>query len=256
MYNHKLTEGSSTKKEGHLFSQITLPGPEQMALDVILLEKSLKNPKLSIALRFYTWKGPWLSIGKNQTKLPKKWLELARIGKLQIVRRPSGGRAVLHDSGLTYALIWSSPPKKKRESYFQANQWLIKGFSDLGLPLKFGNQSANSIAMDCFQTATKADLVDLDGNKRVGSAQLWRHGHLLQHGEILINPTQKLWLEVFDTPPPKAIPLEISKEKLATSLKRALKSYWSELNWQSQEFSQKELLEITKNNPNYSIDLT
>ena len=85
---------------------LKLKGPEQMAIDLFLLEKSFMKQNFHMALRFYTWDGDWLSIGKNQRRLPEIWLQLVKNEKLRIVRRPSGGKAVLHSQGLTYALIW------------------------------------------------------------------------------------------------------------------------------------------------------
>ena len=55
---------------------LELSGPEQMAIDLFLLEKSLAEKNFNMAVRFYTWDGDWLSIGKNQKELPKKWIEL------------------------------------------------------------------------------------------------------------------------------------------------------------------------------------
>ena len=64
----------------------------------------------------------------------------------------------------------------------------------------------------CFATATAADLVSARGAKRIGSAQLWRSGCLLQHGSILLNPPSELWELVFGAPPPRlpSLPLEAS----------------------------------------------
>ena len=92
-----------------------LSGPEQMAIDLFLLERSFSENNFNMAIRFYTWNGDWLSIGRNQKELPRKWIELVKNGELKIVRRPSGGKAVLHSRGLTYALVWKYPPKNKKE---------------------------------------------------------------------------------------------------------------------------------------------
>ena len=110
-----------------LIEPLCLSGPEQMALDVMLLDKSIKARSLSPLLRFYTWKGSWLSIGKNQSKIPYRWLKLIEKGKVQIVRRPTGGSAVLHSGGLTYSFIWPSAPRQRRAAYAKASEWLIKG---------------------------------------------------------------------------------------------------------------------------------
>ena len=68
---------------------LELSGPDQMAIDFFLLEKSFADHNFNMAIRFYTWDGDWLSIGKHQKDLPKTWLELLKNEQLKIVRRPS-----------------------------------------------------------------------------------------------------------------------------------------------------------------------
>ena len=205
---------------------LELSGPEQMAIDLFLLEKSFEDHNFNMAIRFYTWDGDWLSIGRNQKKLPKTWIELLNNEQLKIVRRPSGGNAVLHSRGLTYALIWKNPPRNKKESYFKTTQWLKDGLEKAGLDLFFGNQPVNISNTNCFSTSTLADLVDKDKNKHIGSAQYWKKGHLLQHGEILMEPSKQLWKKVFNTDPPK-IKNEIKeKAKVINLLKESLIKVW------------------------------
>ena len=205
---------------------LKLPGPEQMAIDLFLLEKSFIDKNFHMALRFYSWDGDWLSIGKNQTKLPPTWLELLKNKKLKIIRRPSGGNAVLHSRGLTYALVWRNPPKNKKKSYFKTAQWLKDGFKKAGVDLFLGNQPVNISNNNCFSTSTFADLVDKENNKHIGSAQYWKKGHLLQHGEILIEPSKDLWKKVFNTDPP-IIKKELREtDKIIFFLKESLINQW------------------------------
>jgi len=154
---------SSMPATGRLLPTQQADGHTQMALDAWLLKRS-NGP----ALRFYRWDGPWLSLGRHQRHWPEHWNDLARRGRISLVRRPSGGRAVLHAGGLTYALVWPDAPRQRQEAYRQACQWLINGFEDLGLPLRFGADPAGAEANNCFATATVADLVDPCGVKRVG----------------------------------------------------------------------------------------
>ena len=99
-----------------------------MAIDLMLFEDLISNSKFSMAFRFYRWQGAWLSVGKNQSHLPLRWVNLVNKGALRIVRRPSGGKAVLHSGGLTYALVLPSPPRGKLQAYYHACNWLVKGF--------------------------------------------------------------------------------------------------------------------------------
>ena len=210
---------------------LKLPGPEQMAIDLFLLEKSFIDKNFHMALRFYSWDGDWLSIGKNQTKLPPIWLELLKNKKLKIIRRPSGGNAVLHSRGLTYALVWRNPPKNKKKSYLKTAQWLKDGFKKAGVDLFLGNQPVNISNSNCFSTSTFADLVDKENNKHIGSAQYWKKGHLLQHGEILIEPSKQLWKKVFNTDPPKIKKELKEKDKIIYFLKESFIKTWPNFQW-------------------------
>ncbi len=239
---------------GRLIPPLSLSGPEQMALDEVLLGQSEANTKPPPTLRFYSWNGPWLSLGRHQRNWPERWNALAKRGDLQLVRRPSGGSAVLHQGGLTYALIWPSPPRQRQQAYKQACQWLISSFKELGLPLQFGHHPVRSPSeSNCFACATAADLVDNQGHKRIGSAQLWRQGHLLQHGEIILNPPQRLWWEVFESEPPARAPASIPREGLSNLLQTALHSCWPEVSWQASQITNNEWSAVANKAPNYEV---
>ncbi len=245
---------SETLKEGRIIPPLELSGPKQMAIDVMLLENSIKDSDIHPSFRVYTWKGNWISLGKNQEYMPKRWKSLANKGLIKFVKRPSGGNAVLHSGGITYALVLPSPPRKKREAYLKASQFLIKSFMKLGITLKFGSQPPNQLKSNCFATSTNADLIDKNGNKVIGSSQLWRKGHLLQHGEILINPPQELWMNLFGEKPPKNNFGNISNKALIEVLHQSLFSCWPEVKWKEQGLRKKELGEITIEAPKYLFD--
>ncbi len=237
-------------EQGLYIKPIELNGPEQMATDLFLLEKSFTKNDFSMAIRFYTWDGNWISIGRNQTFIPEKWIKLSETMKIRIVRRVSGGQAVLHNGGLTYALIWKNPPKNKRQSYLIATKWLIDGFRRAGIDLFHGQQSVSIQNSNCFSTSTIADLVDKTGTKYIGSAQFWKKGHLLQHGEILIEPSESLWQDIFNTNPPVIKTSTIKKDIILKFLKESIISSWDELNWKNYNFKNQEIekiKEIAKN---------
>ncbi len=194
---------------------VCLGGAWQMAIDAWLLEQA--QP----ALRLYRWQRPCLSLGRHQRRLPPHWLELAAGGAIELVRRPSGGAAVLHGGDLAYALVWPQPPANRRQAYRQACRWLQDAFAALGQPLRFGERPASLAAASCFATATAADLVDDQGRKRIGSAQVWRSGCLLQHGSIQLAPDVGLWRQLFDTPPPALPPLPGGESALEAALMEA-----------------------------------
>ena len=191
-----------------------------MSIDIDLLNKTISNNNILFTLRFYLWKGNWISIGFHQKNYPEQWNTLKEKGLINIVRRPSGGGAVLHSGGITYSLTFNKPEYKKF-SYQFVNSWLIKSFSFLGLNLKNGSVKKGTIMENCFGTDYVSDLLDEDGNKRVGSAQYWKKGSFLQHGEIQLNPPLELWLRIFGEEPPQPLNLNLSKKKIIKHLRNS-----------------------------------
>ena len=180
---------------------LVLQGSWQMTLDHWLL-KAVDAGALGPVLRFYHWPWPCLSLGRHQRSIPARWDALARQGHLELVRRPSGGSAVLHGSGLTYALVLPVTMVSGRtgvERYRFCCHWLQQVFARLGHPLMFGQAAAGLTGRHCFDRATAADLVGLkDGHKRIGSAQRRSRRALLQHGEMVLrSPPPELWRQVF-----------------------------------------------------------
>ncbi|WP_069790825.1 lipoyl protein ligase domain-containing protein [Cyanobacterium sp. IPPAS B-1200] len=186
---------------------LNLSGKEQMAIDKWLLTQHQKynHPP---TLRFYTWNQPTISLGFSQKKkYPPHWNNLQWHGKsIDIVQRPSGGRGVLHQGDLTYAVISSQFEGNLDEVYRQISQFLIMGWQKLGVNLSFGAPHRQYLkSSNCFALSTNADLIDSQGNKFIGSAQLKKGKFSLQHGSMLLNPTPELFKKVFNTLPPQAV---------------------------------------------------
>lgn len=171
-----------------------------MAIDDWLLDQLLLKPGQGV-VRLYTWSTPTLSLGYHQRAIIPTWRSAARQGRLALVRRPSGGGAVLHAGSLTYALLWPDPPRQPKQAYGLVATWLAQALGPLGLDLRPGQEEATLPSANCFASSTAADLVGSDRQKRVGSAQLWRRRQLLQHGSVLIDPPSALWKELFGSTP-------------------------------------------------------
>ncbi|MEO1388183.1 MAG: lipoate--protein ligase family protein [Cyanobacteria bacterium J06634_6] len=173
-------------------------GIEHMAVDSWLLDQHAKGLQPP-SLRFYKWRSPTISLGYHQRQFPAHWNNLYCQGRpVELVRRPTGGRAVLHQGDLTYALVTSGLTGSRREVYQQLCQFLIEGWRELGVQLSFGTARRGYIKNpNCFGTATAADLVMADGYKLIGSAQVYREGCVLQHGSIRLRPDSKLFEAVF-----------------------------------------------------------
>lgn len=182
-----------------------------MAIDRYLLEQhrqgnyppaipnELRN--YSGVLRFYTWQPAAISLGYHQKEYPQSWNNLSWQGQpLNIVRRPTGGKAVLHQGDLTYTVVTSIPAGKRLEVYKQICQFLITGWRSLGVDLDYGKATKEYIQhQNCFATATGSDLITAKGNKVIGSAQLRRGKTVLQHGSMILNTDQDLYQQVFGT---------------------------------------------------------
>jgi len=240
-----------------LIPTLELEGCRQMAIDAYLLNHSLEvNPPVEPVLRFYRWSRPTLSLGFHQRLIEPHWRHLAEQGVLQLVRRPSGGRAVLHAGELTYALIWPAAPARRRQAYQLACEWLCLGFAAIGLPLVSGSEPASGRDSSCFASATAADLIHPCGAKRIGSAQLWRRGHLLQHGSILIDPPGELWRQVFGMAPPALPPLPLAIEELEQVLLHAARRHLlfaASRPWQTRELSMAEWVAVDAWEPRYRL---
>lgn len=175
------------------------PGNVQMALDLWLFNQhclGLHPP----TLRFYTWAPAAISLGYHQTKIPDFWQQLSWNNQpIDLVRRPSGGRAVLHQGDLTYAVIASGFAASRAEAYRQICQFLIEGWRSLSISLQYGQTKRSYIHNpNCFGTATTADLITPSGNKLIGNAQLRRGSAILQHGSMRLNPDRALFQQVFE----------------------------------------------------------
>jgi lipoate---protein ligase len=174
------------------------PGPLQMAIDHWLLEQH-RQGHLPPTLRFYTWSPAAISLGYHQRHWPADWDQFIWQGKpMDLVRRPTGGRAVLHQGDLTYAVI-ASVPGQRQQTYAYLCEFLRQGWRSLGWQLNYGQAQRSYIHQpNCFATATAADLVLNNGDKLIGSAQVWRQGAVLQHGSIRLQPDLDLFAQVFD----------------------------------------------------------
>ncbi|WP_028954102.1 lipoate--protein ligase family protein [Synechocystis sp. PCC 7509] len=183
-----------------LIPLLEAPGRVQMAIDQWLVAQhqlGLHPP----TLRFYTWSPVAISLGYHQSNFPRNWQQITWKGELlELVRRPTGGRAVLHQGDLTYAVVTSGLNGSRMQVYQQLCEFLIRGWQSLGIELQYGNAGRGYIHNpNCFGTATGADLVLLDGNKLIGSAQLKRGGVILQHGSMRLAPDKELFGRVFET---------------------------------------------------------
>lgn len=163
-------------------------GATNMAIDEAILSALIEGSSPP-TLRFYAWSPPCLSLGRNQ---PFDEVDLAacRAHGVDVVRRPTGGRAILHTDELTYSLaLLQSDPRATGDvldSYRRLSEGLMAGLLPLGVGVVqvTGRRTAGLAPTPvCFEMPSKYEIA-VDGRKLVGSAQ-WRvKGGVLQHGSL------------------------------------------------------------------------
>ena len=181
-------------------------GAENMARDAGLMDRARETGEAVFSV--YSWARPTLSLGRNQTAADKYDLrEIAR-RNWDLVRRPTGGRALLHHHEVTYSVAAPvSPNDSLSESYHRINSVLIDALASLGV--KADEADAVSFALPpteipCFAEPARGELV-FDGRKLVGSAQVREDGMLLQHGSILVENDQQSIAEVMLAQPSESV---------------------------------------------------
>ena len=229
-----------------IFSTNNLSGFDQMALDLNSLDQTISNPEIILTLRFYYWTGDWLSIGYHQKEILPHWEKLLSNGDINIVRRPSGGGAVLHSGGITYALTFKKTYYNTL-SYEMVNNWLIKSFRELGLNLQYGKLQKSPVTSNCFGTSLISDLVDQDGFKRIGSAQYRKKGAFLQHGEIQTNPSKDLWFKLFKEEAPPKLNLGLTNDEIVQHLRNSFLENKSNINFKNISIDDKNIKKLHDN---------
>jgi len=168
-------------------------GAWNMAVDEVLLEGVAAGTAMP-TLRFYQWRPACLSLGYFQSYDVVDLDGCATLG-VEVVRRPTGGRAILHDRELTYSVALPTSVLGHDDgvlpSYYRLSLALQDGLRRLGVPATLAPESAASGPMVhgpvCFDRPSAHEIL-LEGRKLVGSAQMRRGGGILQHGSILIEP--------------------------------------------------------------------
>ncbi len=167
-------------------------GPWNMAVDAAILNAASRGD-VPPTLRLYAWDPPCLSLGYAQ---PVQDVDLDRLAAQgwDLVRRPTGGRAILHTDELTYAVI--GPVDEPRlagsilESYKRLAAALLRGLQVLAVPAKSQAHPGENPARDpgrtepiCFEIPGSYEIT-VNGKKLIGSAQARKKSGVLQHGTI------------------------------------------------------------------------
>jgi lipoate-protein ligase A len=168
---------------------------DNMRIDLDLLASCEREPHRAY-IRFYTWRPPALSLGRFESADVVDSSKALSRG-IEVVRRPTGGRVVLHLEDLTYTVVM---PRRGAESVTATYNWLsgclVEGLRALGAKVDVSRGSASRLAgaKPCFLSAARHEIVS-SGRKLVGSAQRLGRRALLQHGSI---PVGRGYLEVVE----------------------------------------------------------
>ena len=241
--NRPQLEAPQATEPWRLLVHTDMPGDFHMALDEVLLESVIAGG--APVVRLYTWQPATLSIGVNQAvgEIDREEIERRGFG---LVRRLTGGRAVLHQHELTYSVIArENDPRVSGgviESYRKISAALVEGLRLLGLDVGLAEpnkalyramaasrrqteaddslESSNGAV--CFDVASAYEIT-AGGKKLVGSAQARRGGVILQHGSILLDIDWDAWVSVF------AYASDAGKERAYTKLPTRMTSLRHEL---------------------------
>ena len=158
-------------------------------------------------LRVFGWDPPAVSFGYAQRVSREIDPIKCRAEGIDIVRRPSGGRAVLHWNELTYSVLCKADDPllggSIQESYRKISACLVAGIRLLGIEAKFEPRHnkvpaprAETLTSPCFSSTTQYEITVRE-KKLIGSAQRRLGGMLLQHGSLLLGPEHKKIVDLF-----------------------------------------------------------
>lgn len=211
-------------------------GAENMAWDQTLLD--LAEAEGRFVVRLYRWEPYCLSLGRHEPALRRYDRERLEAAGLEVVRRPTGGRAVWHADELTYAVaapaaeLGSLP-----EAYAAIHRVLARAVTSLGCAATLAEPPARSPALDagaCFAAPAGGEVVAA-GRKVVGSAQVRQGAALLQHGSMLLGGDQALVAEFTRgaAPPDRSAPLArlvgrtVTFDEAADAVAREFRKAWT-----------------------------
>lgn len=179
------------------------PGWQNMAIDQTLLD--LAAGQGLAVLRLYRWSPSCLSFGRHEPALARYGRERVEALGVDVVRRPTGGRAVWHARELTYAIAAPATLGSLPEVYRRAHEMLCDAIRRLGgaatlapAPERHRRPDAGA----CFAAPAGGEVL-VGGRKVVGSAQVREREAILQHGAVLLEDDQRLVHELAgDVPTP------------------------------------------------------
>jgi len=171
-----------------------MDGSHNMAVDARLLNEVEHTETSLTIVRFYGWIIPTISLGRNQQINKAVDIDYCRANGIDVVHRPTGGRAVLHDDELTYAVISNDTEcfgDTIYGNYKRVSEALCLAYNRLGVPAVLAPETRKLSAhpdgtdLPCFLSPSRYELM-VQGRKVAGSAQRRLRRSFLQHGSMPI----------------------------------------------------------------------
>ncbi|WP_154750189.1 biotin/lipoate A/B protein ligase family protein [Planomicrobium sp. YIM 101495] len=175
-----------------------------MAMDETLLHWH-SDGRIPPVLRFYGWAPAGVSIGFFQGVNGVINVDNAARAGIPLVRRLTGGQAVLHEHELTYSIFVSEDdpkmPKTVKEAYLELSKGLKEGYQRLGISAEFAlpADGEKGGSANCFEKPSWYELT-IDGKKAAGSAQTRKGGVILQHGSVPLKINEEKLFDLFVYP--------------------------------------------------------
>lgn len=176
-------------------------GKYNMDYDSFLLDEAIKNEEKEPIVRFYGWSPACVSLGRNQSSEHIN-IEYCNTNNIDVVKRVTGGRGLLHDDEVTYSFICPSSflngGSSIIKSYKEISSAIIEGFKNIDIELELGGKKKVEASHDyCMLLSTGADL-SFNGTKLIGSAQYRKQDYILQHGSILFSYKKDVIEQIFN----------------------------------------------------------
>ncbi|MBN1758493.1 MAG: lipoate--protein ligase family protein [Chitinispirillaceae bacterium] len=162
-----------------------------MAADLFLMQQCSASPVITV--RFYSWKPPAITLGRLQRSYEQLVEEHLQRDGITWIRRPTGGRAVLHREDLTYSCIFSrsiaAMGSGVADTYAIITRCLVEGLAECGIALSAQERSSpliksgRSVKLPCFLAPNRNEIM-VNGRKLIGSAQYRSSDSVLQHGSL------------------------------------------------------------------------
>jgi lipoate-protein ligase A len=182
-------------------------GAWNMALDEAIMD-AVAEGQAPPTLRFYQWVPPCLSLGKRQ---PLSGVSLDRCARdgVDVVRRATGGWAILHTDELTYSIATTSDDPRAEgailDAYRRLSQGLVAGLRELGVSVAMSPvvpEGTHNASAACFEVPSAYEIT-AGTQKLIGSAQTRPAGRVLQHGSLpltgdIARVTEYLWFQTED----------------------------------------------------------